>query len=64
MHSQRISQALHYEVYSGEMMWDMLKSAVLKAVEEQGYSLQGTQCDKLTVTTKSEKTGKPFLVWT
>jgi hypothetical protein len=24
------------EVYSGEMMWDMLKSAVLKSGEEQG----------------------------
>jgi hypothetical protein len=27
------------EVYSGEMMWDMLKSGVLKAGEEQGYTL-------------------------
>jgi hypothetical protein len=52
------------EVYSGEMMWDMLKSAALKAGEEQGYSLRGTQCDKLTVRTKSAKTGKPFLGWT
>jgi hypothetical protein len=43
------------EVHSGEMMWDMLKSAVLKAGEEQGYSLRGTQCDKSTVTTKSAK---------
>jgi hypothetical protein len=49
------------EVYSGEMMWEMLKSAVLKAGEEQGYSLRGTQCDKSTVTTKSVKTGKPIL---
>jgi hypothetical protein len=52
------------EVYSGEMMWEMLKIAVLKAGEEQGYSLRGTQCDKSTVTTKSEKTGKPILGWT
>jgi hypothetical protein len=52
------------EVYSGEMMWDTLKSAVLKAGEEQGYSLQGTQCDKSTVTTKSAKSGKPFSGWT
>jgi hypothetical protein len=51
-------------VYSGEMMWDMLKSAVLKAGEEQGYSLRGTQCDKSTVTTKSVKSGKPFSGWT
>jgi hypothetical protein len=51
-------------VYSGEMMWDMLKSAVLKAGAEQGYSLRGTQCDKSSVTTKSAKTGKPFLGWT
>jgi hypothetical protein len=48
------------EVYSWEMMWDMLKSAMLKAAEEQGYNLRGTQCDKLYVTTKSEKTGEPF----
>jgi hypothetical protein len=47
-------------VYSGEMMWDMLKSAMLKAGEEQGYSLRGTQCDKSTVTTKSVKSGKQF----
>jgi hypothetical protein len=52
------------EVYTGEMMWGMLKSAVLKAGEEQGYSLRGTQCDKSTVKTKSAKTGKPFLGWT
>jgi hypothetical protein len=49
------------EVYSGEMMWEILKSAVLKVGEEQGYSLRGTQCDKSTVTTKSVKTGKPIL---
>jgi hypothetical protein len=30
------------EVYSGEMVWDMLKSAVFKAGEEQGYTLKGT----------------------
>jgi hypothetical protein len=46
------------------MMWDMLKSAVLKAGEEQGYSVRGTQCDTSTVITKSVKTGKPFLGWT
>jgi hypothetical protein len=27
------------EVYSGEMIWDMLKSAIYKASEEQGYTL-------------------------
>jgi hypothetical protein len=27
------------EVYSGEMMWDTLKSAVLKAGEEHGFTL-------------------------
>jgi hypothetical protein len=37
------------EVYSGEMMWDIMKSAVLKAGEEQGYTLSGTKCDKSTV---------------
>jgi hypothetical protein len=52
------------EVYSGEMMWDMLKRAVLKAGEEQDYSLRGTQCDKSTVTNKSAKSGKPFSGWT
>jgi hypothetical protein len=52
------------EVYSGEMVWEILKSAVLKAGEEQGYILRGTQCDKSTVTTKSAKTGKPILGWT
>jgi hypothetical protein len=52
------------EVHSGEMMWDTLKSAVLKAREEQGDSLRGTQCDKSTVTTKSAKTGKSILGWT
>jgi hypothetical protein len=30
------------EVYCGEMVWDMLKSAVLKAGEEQGHTLWGT----------------------
>jgi hypothetical protein len=52
------------EVYSGEMMWEMLKSVVLKAGEEQGYTLRGTQCGKSTVTTKSVKSGKPFSGWT
>jgi hypothetical protein len=52
------------EVYSGEMMWGVLKSDVFKAGEEQGYSLRGTQCDKSTVTTKSAKTEKPILGWT
>jgi hypothetical protein len=27
------------EVYSGEIMWDMLKSAIFKASEEQGYTI-------------------------
>jgi hypothetical protein len=52
------------ELYSGEMMWDMVKSVVLKAGEEQVYSLRGPQYDKSTVTTKSVKTGKPILGWT
>jgi hypothetical protein len=52
------------EVYSREMMCEMLKSAVLKAGEEQGYTLWGTQCDKSSVITKSTKSGKPFSGWT
>jgi hypothetical protein len=52
------------EVYAGGMVWDMLKSAALKAGEEQGYTLRGTQCDKSTVITKSVKSAKPFLGWT
>jgi hypothetical protein len=39
------------EVYSGEMMWDMLKSATYKASEEQGYTLRSIQGDKSTVLT-------------
>jgi hypothetical protein len=31
---------MHFpEVYSGEMMWDMLKSVICKASYEQGYTL-------------------------
>jgi hypothetical protein len=52
------------EVYSGEMMWDMLKSAICKASEEQGYTLQTIQCDKSTVSTKSATSGIPVIGWT
>jgi hypothetical protein len=51
------------EVYSGEMVWDMLKSAVLRAGEEQGCILRGAQCDKSTVTTKSAKKGMDIFTW-
>jgi hypothetical protein len=47
------------EVYYGEMMWDMLKSAICKASEEQGYTLRTIQCDKSTVSTKSATSGIP-----
>jgi hypothetical protein len=49
------------EVYSGEMMWDMLKSAICKASEEQGYTLRTIQCDKSTVSTKSATSGIPVI---
>jgi hypothetical protein len=52
------------EVYSGEMMWDMLKSAICKASEEQGYTLRTIQCDKSTVSTKSATSGIPVIGWT
>jgi hypothetical protein len=31
------------EVYAGEMMWDMLKSAICKASKDQGYTPQSIQ---------------------
>jgi hypothetical protein len=49
------------EVYSGETMWDMLKSAICKASEEQGCTLQTIQCDKSTVSTKSATSGIPVI---
>jgi hypothetical protein len=52
------------EVYFGEMMWDMLNSAICKASEEQGYTLQTIQCDKSTVSTKSVTSGIPVIGWT
>jgi hypothetical protein len=52
------------EVYSGEMMWDMLKSSICKASEEQGYTLRTIQCDKSTVSTKSATSGIPVIGWT
>jgi len=52
------------EVYAGEMMWDMLKSAICKASEEQGYTLRTIQCDKSTVSTKSATSGIPVIGWT
>jgi hypothetical protein len=52
------------EVYSGEMMWDMLKSTICKASEEQGYTLQTIQCDKSTMSTKSATSGIPVIGWT
>jgi hypothetical protein len=52
------------KVYSGEMMWDMLKSAICKASEEQGYTRRTIQCDKSTVSTKSVTSGIPVIGWT
>jgi hypothetical protein len=52
------------EVYSGEMMWDMLKSAICKVSEEQGYTLRAIQCDKSTVSTKSATSGIAVIGWT
>jgi hypothetical protein len=52
------------EVYSGEMMWDMLKSAIFKASEEQCYTLRTIQCDKSTVSTKSATSGIAVIGWT
>jgi hypothetical protein len=51
-------------VYSGEMMWDMLKSAICKTSEEQGYTLRSIQCDKSTVSTKSAMSGIAVIGWT
>jgi hypothetical protein len=51
------------EVYSGEMMWDMLKSAICNASEEQGYTLRSIQGDTSTVLTKSAKYGIPVSGW-
>jgi hypothetical protein len=52
------------EVYAGEMMWDMLKSAICKASEEQSYTLRTIPCDKSTVSTKSATSGIPVIGWT
>jgi hypothetical protein len=52
------------EVYSGEMMWDMLKSAICKASEKQGYTLRNIQSDKSTVSTKSATSGIAVIGWT
>jgi hypothetical protein len=52
------------EVYSGEMMWDMLKSSICKASEEQGYTIRTIQCDKSTVSTKSATSGIAVIGWT
>jgi hypothetical protein len=52
------------EVFSGEMMLDMLKSAICKASEEQGYTLRNIQCDKSTVSTKIATSGIPVIGWT
>jgi hypothetical protein len=52
------------EVYSGEMMWDMLKSAICKASEEEGYTLRTIQYDKSTVSTKSATSGIAVIGWT
>jgi hypothetical protein len=52
------------EVYSGEMMWDILKNSICKASEEQGCKLQIIQCDKSTVSTKSSTSGIPATGWT
>jgi hypothetical protein len=56
---------IHFpEVYSGEMMRDMLKSAICKASEEQGYTLRNIQCEKSTLSTKSARSGIPVIGWT
>ena len=60
----KVSHASIKQVYSGEMMWDMLKSAICKASEEQGYTLRTIQCDKSTVSTKSAASGIPVICWT
>jgi hypothetical protein len=52
------------EVYSGEMMWDMLKSAISKASEEQGYTLRTIQCNKSNVSTKNATSGIAVIGWT
>jgi hypothetical protein len=51
------------DVYSGEMMWDMLKSEICNASEEHGYTLRSIQGDKSTVLTKSAKYGIPVSGW-
>jgi hypothetical protein len=52
------------DVYSGEIMWDILKSAIYKASKEQGYTLRSIQGDTSTVLTKSAKSGIPVTGWT
>jgi hypothetical protein len=52
------------EVYSSEMMWDMLKSDIYKASEEQGCTLRIIQCDKSAVSTKSATSGIAVIGWT
>jgi hypothetical protein len=52
------------EVYSGQMMWDMLKSDICKASEQQGYTFRTIQCDKSTVSTKSATSGIAVIGWT
>jgi hypothetical protein len=52
------------EVCSGEMTWGILKSIILKAGEEHGYTIRGTQCDKSTVIANSVEPKKPFSGWT
>jgi hypothetical protein len=55
---------MHFpEVYSGEMMWDMLKSAICKASEEHSYTLRTIQCEKSTVSTKSDTSGSAVIGW-
>jgi hypothetical protein len=46
------------------MMWDMLKSAICKASDEQGYTLRTIQCDKSTVSTNSATSGIVVIGWT
>jgi hypothetical protein len=52
------------EVFSDELMWDVLKTAICKASEEQGYTLRTIQCDKSTVSTKLAMSGIPVIGWT
>jgi hypothetical protein len=52
------------DINAGEIMWDMLKSAICKASEELGYTIHSIQGDTLTVLTKNAKSRIPVPDWT